>query len=55
MARDPSSKQKDFETELNLIACKIKVVKEAGHGEVVIKIADGKVVHITQSISQQIK
>ena len=45
----------DLKKELDLIAEKLKLVKKAGHGEVIIKIADGKVVYITHTIGEQIK
>ena len=45
----------DLKKEMELIAEKIKAVKQAGHGEIVIKVADGRVVHITHSIGEQIK
>ena len=40
--------------ELTKIIAKLEAVKKAGHGEVVIKVADGKIVYISQSIGEQI-
>jgi len=45
----------DLKKELELIAEKLRLVKEAGHGEVIIKIADGQVVYITHSIGEKVK
>ena len=45
----------DLEKEMGLIAEKLELVKKAGHGEVIIKIADGKVVYITHTIGEKVK
>ena len=41
--------------ELKKILAKLEAVKKAGHGEVLIKVADGKIVYISQNIGEQIK
>ncbi len=45
----------DSKEELDLIKEELEVVKKAGHGEVIIKVADGKVVYITHSIGREVK
>jgi len=50
-----SGNEVDLDKELQKIADKLKLVKEAGHGKVIIEIADRKVVYITHSIGEQIK
>lgn len=40
--------------DLELIKEKLETVKKAGHGEVIIKVADGKVVYISHSIGERI-
>lgn len=41
--------------ELELIQKKLETVKKAGHGEVIIKVADGKIVYITHTIGEEVK
>jgi hypothetical protein len=43
------------EAELRLIIRKVKPVKAAGHGEVLIQIQDGSIVFIKQSIGEKVK
>lgn len=43
------------EKELELIRKKLETVKKAGHGKVIIHIADGKVVYITHEIGEKVK
>jgi len=41
--------------EMELIIRKLQPVKDAGFGEVLIKIQNGSIVYITQSIGEQFK
>ena len=41
--------------ELELIAERLNIVKQAGHGEIVVRVTGGKVVYITHTIGEQIK
>lgn len=41
--------------ELELIQKKLETVKKAGFGEVIIKVADGKIVYITHTIGEKVK
>ena len=41
--------------EENLIREALENVKEAGFGEVIIKIQEGRIVYITRSIGEQVK
>jgi len=41
--------------ELRLIIRKLKPVKEAGYGELVIKVQDGRIVYVVQSIGEQVR
>lgn len=45
----------DLGAEWRLIIEKLKAVKEAGFGEVIIKVAEGKIVYITHAIGEQVK
>lgn len=45
----------DLDKEMELIVERLKLVEEAGHGEVIIRIADGQVVYITHSIGEKVK
>jgi len=40
--------------ELKLLARKYLPVKEAGYGELIVKVQNGKIVYITVSIGEQI-
>ena len=48
------SKEELTTEELELIKEKLETVKKARHGEVIIKIADGKVVYISHSIGERV-
>jgi hypothetical protein len=43
------------EAELKLIIKKLTPVKQAGHGEVLIQVQDGRIVYIKQTFGEQVK
>ena len=45
----------DLKKELESIAKKLELVEQAGHGEVIIRVADGKVVYIEYKIGEKVK
>ena len=43
------------DSEFELIAQRVEKVKRAGHGEVIIRVADGKIVYITHTIGEKVR